>query len=288
VKTFTLMALISVLFINVNSISTQEVFWSDDFSDSSKWSVGNFGNNEANWFIDTVPPTFKDEYKIKSPTSSNGFALFDSWGYCGLYQEAYIEPKEKINCSGFSNIRLEFQQIFADHYDSCIVQITTNNWETHENIFINQHVQLDYVTQTPDTVSLDISNLVDGEPAAHFAILFVHASQECGFFWMIDDVKLIGTPTFSNNAPVIESLPEFSIYPIPARESLSIRAKESFMGTIILRVIGISGKNLLQTTVQTNHDDLIRLDLSELEAGTYILCIQGQDRNPAYIKFIKN
>ena len=47
-----------------------------------------------------VLPKDGTEYIIKSDTPENGYALFDSYKFCGLDQEAYIEPRKKNRLFG--------------------------------------------------------------------------------------------------------------------------------------------------------------------------------------------
>ena len=230
--------------------------------------------------------SYNNLFVIASTTSGNGYALYDSRDYCGVSQEAYIEPKETIDCSGYSNIKLEFQQLYGNKHDTCIVQVTGDNWKTSENIFINQWVEPDYKTANPDPQSLDISNLVDGKSDAHFAVVFINRSNKCGYFWMIDDVKLTGTPITSSTIQPVRDACEFSVFPVPAREILNIQTMDGVHGSYTLIVMDLTGKAILEKVVQFTGSNF-QLDISDLRTGTYILNIQDENFDPAHIKFIK-
>lgn len=106
---------------------------------------------------------------------------------------------------------------------------------------------------------------------------------------MTQDV-IIGAEFLANvlNAPETK---ELSIYPNPADDLLRIRTTENYSNAS-LTVFSLSGKAILSTEKQMVGDSL-QLDISEMDAGTYILEVifnfgTGDFSDKHRLKFIKN
>ena len=185
-----LIALSSTLLFHYGFTNAQTVFWLDDFSDTTKWVIGNFTENDVNWWIGRTQQN--RDHEIRSTTYENGYAVFDADYYCNP-AEAYIEPKDSIDCSNYTNVIFEFQEHYAKKGDSSSLQFTTDDWVTTEYYSLHWYVPTNYTTENPSTTTIDVSDIVGGEPNVKFAFLFYRPQSMCGHYWYLDDIKFIGT-----------------------------------------------------------------------------------------------
>ena len=111
---YTKQLFIFLIIISLNT-NAQTPFWTNDFSNSSDWTMVDLANGGLqNWVITTNGPqgSFSSAMgPIASTTAANGFALYDSDALNSFYgvQEAYIMYNGTIDCSVFSNVNIEFQ-----------------------------------------------------------------------------------------------------------------------------------------------------------------------------------
>src|SRR4051812_25949940 len=111
------------------SHSVLSTIWSDDFSNSSNWTITTpFGSGSyKDWMIGTTAPsgTFAIP-AILSTTAFNGFALFDSDKNCSGDQIADITTSSPVNCSADPFVSLNFQQQYNRFLDSTFVFVSNN------------------------------------------------------------------------------------------------------------------------------------------------------------------
>ena len=186
-----------------NSIEKTAPFWTNDFSTSSDWEMGNLesgtsaGKND-NWTIGTSggAGSFPLE-ALKSTTATNGFALFDSDLYCSGSQSAYIKIVNPINCGAKTSVILSFQQFFRKFNNNpCFVEVSSDNstWKPYP---VNLAVPNNQRTSNPDIVKLNISADAAGKPTVYIRFKYLSQGgvaptwyQGCDYNWMIDDVTL--------------------------------------------------------------------------------------------------
>lgn len=93
----------------------------------------------------------------------------------------------------------------------------------------------------------------------------------------------------STYTPVIATKEEvtFQLYPNPVVDRMNIRLhNEAFQPPLQLKVFSLSGKELLNRTVQKPMKEPMELDVSTLESGAYTVVLQSKERRTSS-KFIK-
>ncbi len=184
--------------------ATATPFWSDDFSNAANWDVTDAINSDV-WVIGTTPPPVTG-YQIPvigSTTAANGFALFNSDGYCSGNQDANLTLVNAIDCSTHPNVILTFQENYRRFYDSVYVEVTTDNisWDQYGyNVDLNNGdyssgSRLDSVTSQ----SIDITASAGGKTGViirfrYYSPSSLGAGAGCAYNLYIDDVALIDQP----------------------------------------------------------------------------------------------
>ncbi len=67
----------------------------------------------------------------------------------------------------------------------------------------------------------------------------------------------------------------FNVYPNPSKGTLFVQLNNVLSPKLIIQVTDIAGKLLKQETIE-NHSQLIKLDISNLSSGNYIIAIKGK------------
>lgn len=146
--------------------------------------------------------------RINSPSFSNGVALFDSdWldnggdpdnfngGECPVYHRGeLISPV--IDLSGQSSVVLRFNQYFRwylgpggdEDMPPSSIEVSNNGGNTWTTFIVNESLEFDVPTPTDDVILLDISDVAANQSNVQFKFVFDGDS----YFWMIDDVYLLG------------------------------------------------------------------------------------------------
>lgn len=146
--------------------------------------------------------------RINSPSFSNGVALFDSdWldnggdpgnfngGECPvLHRGELISPT--INLSNQSSVVLRFNQYFRwylgpggdEDIPPSSIEVSNNGGNSWTTFVVNGSLAFDDPTPTDDVVLLDISDVAANQSNVQFKFVF----EGDAYFWMVDDVYLLG------------------------------------------------------------------------------------------------
>lgn len=193
----------------VGANSGPQVFWINDFGTSTDWSMGNASGNIDNWTIGTVGPAGGFAIPaISSPSSANGFGLFDSDVLCSGNQNAYLTIANPINVSGYSDVKLRFYQQYRKYYDSTLVEVSTDGQQWATFLVNGALVNNSFSNGNPEFVQVDISSVADNQAQVWVRFRFWSTSTThtanggCGYAWMVDDVSLQGTPVTASTTNV--------------------------------------------------------------------------------------
>ena len=215
------LSLISFLYIFSLSICAQTIIFSEEFdggipdsweigpgdpvgavwqwsADGTASSVTVDGNILAALFWGTLPP-------IASPTVSNGVAMFnsdalDSGGtdvgmgpFPGEQSSSLTSPS--IDCSVFGAVALKFNQFARANANtpSTFLEVSADGGQNWTDFPINEDVVSNDLTPPDDVLILDISSVAANQPDVK--VRFTWNGRY--YYWLIDDVQLIETP--SNN-----------------------------------------------------------------------------------------
>jgi hypothetical protein len=211
-----------------NPVSSQQQlivapFWSDDFSSgiSSLWT-----NSSVPWEYrgsSTSPNqlvgsrgAYADSLPIQSPTTLNGFVIFDSDYYdnggvpgafgSGLYPASPPNghvgtlTSVAIDCFLYPNVTLKFNSFYREYTGIAKVAFSidggvsfTDTIEVHPEIDVNQSTRPDH------QVSINLPSHLGGQSDLRVQFIYDGSVEYSGYygyyFWMIDDVLLTETPS---------------------------------------------------------------------------------------------
>jgi hypothetical protein len=176
--------LLNFLLISAHSIIFAQL-WQNDFSNASEWISADLNSGPDTWTISSTAIGGSVD-TINSSTAGNGFAQFNSEGQCAAtHQDVTLTYFQQIDISTYELSYLEFVQHYQRKSDSTYVEFS-NDGLTWETVRMNQEYWYYQETENPDTVQVSIPSSVHDAP---FWLRF-RFSGECGFAWLIDDLKI--------------------------------------------------------------------------------------------------
>ncbi|MCB9194896.1 MAG: T9SS type A sorting domain-containing protein [Flavobacteriales bacterium] len=165
------------------------VIFSEDFSNGipSSWTNTTV-SGPVDWKYTTVGHT--GDYatpSIASTTSSNGWIIIDSdadnFSGGGAEDSQLMTPV--IDCSNYTHVKVEFQQMFRRwQSDVTTVRVTTDGGLSYTDFEINQTITQSG-TDNPDYVNIDITSAIAGDPTNVQIVLWWQGAWDYG--WQIDD-----------------------------------------------------------------------------------------------------
>lgn len=177
---------------------TKVTIWTNDFATASDWAISNNTNDQQDWVISTSTATTLGYGTgawvdgSNTVTNENGYALFDSdaVGADGGNQDALMTYTGTIDCSGFPNVVLEFNQ-------------RIRMWQTTETIFeisndggttwIPFQVNLDKTTSTlyQEVGQVNITSAAGGQANVKIRLRYIGSWD---YAWLVDDLKIVEQP----------------------------------------------------------------------------------------------
>ena len=177
---------------NPNSTITQTLL-SEDFGSGfpGTWSLSD-NSGGGNWKYDTDGPSAYG-VQINSTTTGNGFLIFDSdeFGNDGQAEDADVNLPV-LDCSNYSNVTLKFEQLLRVYSENEVTRIkVSNNGTTFTSFSIsgNDAITSNNSTPNPESVSIDISSVADGESTVYIKFNYV---GNYDYHWQVDDVSVEG------------------------------------------------------------------------------------------------
>lgn len=165
------------------------VIFQEDFATGIPGDWNNYTvSGPVNWKYTTVGHT--GDYptqSLASTTSSNGWIIVDSDAdnFSGGGAEDSRLTTPFIDCSGYSNVKVEFQQMFRRwQADVTTVRVSVDSGYTWVDYVINQSVTQSG-TDDPDYVNIDISADIASNPDSVLIQLWWQGNWDYG--WQIDD-----------------------------------------------------------------------------------------------------
>lgn len=150
-----------------------------------------------------------------SPTAANGAMIFDSdyldnngvqdafgSGTCpSAHRAELISPV--IDMTGRENVALQFYQFyrrFAGPVDqsqpATFIEVTGDGGATWTSININTDISVNSATENPHVAFVNVAEWADNNPEFQFKFVF----DGDYYFWIVDDVTLIGVPEVNISA----------------------------------------------------------------------------------------
>ncbi|MBL4706160.1 MAG: T9SS type A sorting domain-containing protein [Flavobacteriales bacterium] len=168
------------------------VIWSEDFSSGipATWN-NNTVSGPVDWKYTTVGHTGGyATAALNSSSAGDGWIIVDSDAdnFSGGGAEDSHLTTDVIDCSGYPNVKLEFQQMFRRWTaDITTIRVTTDGGVTFTDFEINQTIDLSG-TPNPDYINIDISTAIAGNPANVQIVFWWQGNWDYG--WQIDNVAV--------------------------------------------------------------------------------------------------
>ncbi len=170
-------------------------FFTEDFASGIPATWGNIDNAGSGvvWVYTTtgayVPNLVVDAQLNPIGTSaSNGYAKIDSdsAGFGVLEDASLVTPA--INCTGHTNVRLSFNEYFAQFGASTGTVSVSNNGTTWTPIHSSdQGLLQDSSTVNPYAIDVDITSVAANQPAVYIRFKY---TGNFDYWWFVDDVAL--------------------------------------------------------------------------------------------------
>lgn len=168
------------------------VIWSEDFASGipSTWTNTTIAG-PVDWKYTTVGHTGGfPTAALESSTANNGWIIVDSDAdnFSGGGAEDSHLLTDTIDCTGFTNVKLEFQQMFRRWMaDITTVRVTTDGGATFTDFVLNGTVD-QTGTPNPDYVNIDISTAIAASPSTVQIEFWWQGNWDYG--WQIDDIAV--------------------------------------------------------------------------------------------------
>ena len=183
-----------------SQVQTKDAVWSNDFSTSADWIIGETSPDGAEWVIcteATAPEGFLPVYgmpeSFESTTADNGFALWNSdiqGGSGGDTQDAWIQIANAIDLSGVNTPRFIFESYFRRWSDVVTFDYSIDGGTEWTSIELYTHIEQGIATPSPYVYNLNVPELGDESN-----VLFrFRAVGDWDYGWMIDDISIIEAP----------------------------------------------------------------------------------------------
>lgn len=183
---------------------------------ANMWKYTTTGNHSPNGWPTTA---------LASPTSSNGWIVFDSDsldgqgnGVAPAPQRGYL-TSTAISCTGHSRVLLQFYQLYFSLFGN--PRVVVSNGTTADTIEVNADYNFTFgITPNPVKKQYDISTVAANQAAV--TITFLWDDFKNGgylFYWQVDDVSLIDAP--ANDLQIVQD-GTFNFYSYPQSEVDSV------------------------------------------------------------------
>jgi len=168
------------------------VIWSEDFDSGIPASWTNTTvSGPVDWKYTTVGHTGGyPTAALESSSAGNGWIIVDSDAdnFSGGGAEDSHLLTDTIDCTGYPNVKLEFQQMFRRWTSEVTtIQVTTDGGATFTDWVLNSTVDQSG-TPNPDYVNIDISAAIAASPSTVQIKFWWQGAWDYG--WQIDDVAV--------------------------------------------------------------------------------------------------
>lgn len=155
------------------------------YSTDGSWGYYN-GNNATAGGTAIASTTALNGFLICDPDSANNAAYGQPSGTTYQYLESYFTTTA-IDCSGYPNVLLQFQQFFRYNNSPNLMVMVSNdstNWTTWN---AQGSVTNNTASLNADQVSINISSVAGGQSTVYLKIGW----SSRVYYWMIDDLAIV-------------------------------------------------------------------------------------------------
>ncbi|MGB6037258.1 MAG: T9SS type A sorting domain-containing protein [Cryomorphaceae bacterium] len=189
--------------VKLNQKDFENPLFESDFSEElgTIWIVNNENASPAendDWVVGTDVPSGPFAIAgINSTTAENGFAMFDSDGYCANYefpypsQNASIQTANPVDLSPAEDVSVQFETNYRNFQGQAFFEFSTDGV-----VWISRELFTDLgVNDGTDNGEL-FTFFVPELSGVDEAFMRFRYQGACDYAWMIDDFKVAATPEF--------------------------------------------------------------------------------------------
>ena len=233
------------------------------------WSIESLNMSWFSWYrasAEWATTYFGEEYHVIPPQGTKMAALeWDESEEWGPQDESLVTPL--ININRPTVLTFETSCVYGipdyqDHYKVDVLNTNTGSWTT----LWDGVEQPQMLNNFDEPVSIDLSQYQGSNIRLRWRG-HNNGSDVLTYSWFIDKVKVVATDTIHES--VNETYLETSLYPNPANNTLIINAQDEIKQISIYNLLSVK---MMEMTI-SNKEAVI--DISKLEAGMYIIEIQG-------------
>lgn len=182
---------------------SEDIIYSDDFSDPSVWVASSMGAQGEFELVDETPAQMSQFMGgMASTTVDNGFAVFNGIQYL---LAANVEPQDvrlthtaSFNLASESDVSFQFEQRYrAFNTDVTSFELSVDGGDTWVQFIVNG----DIITNDPavqNTVITTVTSVVANQPDVRVRFRWENTSDSnqfgSGYGWMIDDMAFAAAP----------------------------------------------------------------------------------------------
>lgn len=162
-----------------------------------------------------------------------------------------------VNLTGYSSVSLSFEYALQDYIGSGFMDVDVWNGTAWVQILTRTE------DQNPIVVTFDVTSYIN--PA--FQVRFTYDDDD-DYGWGAGVDNFILTGTLGTNG---FEKSKFTVFPNPTADIITINTTDALTN---MRIVDISGK-----TVQNIQDGTVKVDISNLSAGTYMLLYDTEGKH---------
>jgi hypothetical protein len=234
------------------------------------WSIESLMMSWFSWYrfsAEWASTYFGDEYHVVPPQGTKMAGVeWDESEEWGPQDEKLITPLLNINRPMVLTFETSCQYgdaQYQDHYKVDVLNTNTGSWIT---LWDAVEQQPQWLNNFEEPVSIDLSDY-QGQNIRLRWRAHNNGSDILTYSWFIDNVKVVATDTIPQ--AVNENYLMTNMYPNPVDNMLTINSEDDIQHISIYNVLSVK---VMEMSI--NGKEAV-LDLSNLEAGMYLIEIQG-------------
>ncbi|MEP6684750.1 MAG: T9SS type A sorting domain-containing protein, partial [Parafilimonas sp.] len=113
-------------------------------------------------------------------------------------------------------------------------------------------------------------NVIGGKSRGGFAVYKLPGNSS---FTSVDNTNIAEYATANKIQPATNDV--FTVYPNPARSSVTLKFPNALSGSVIITITDMNGSKVLQQSVRGDYLNYIKLNITTLKSGNYIITINA-------------
>ncbi|HEY2727024.1 MAG TPA: T9SS type A sorting domain-containing protein, partial [Parafilimonas sp.] len=128
-------------------------------------------------------------------------------------------------------------------------------------------------------------NVIAGKSRGGFAVYKLPGNNNNPFTSGSDNTSIAQSATANKLQSTNDA---FTVYPNPAHSSATLKFTKALSGSVVITITDMNGSKALQQTVHGDYQNYIKLNLSTLKSGNYIITITANNYNQTTALVVAN